>query len=85
MAADHPDVVTRLAAAYDAWFAKVEAEWRAARARIVAHDRAAWRNRPPPDPRKLFVDDWPWSHVPGADPRTADPLTVFTGFRTGRP
>lgn len=85
VAADHPDVVARLVATYDVWFAEVEAERRAARTRIVAHDGAAWRNRAPPDPRKLFEDDWPWSNVPGADPRTADPLTVFTGFWSRRP
>jgi len=84
-AADHPDVVTRLAAVYDAWFAEVMAEWQAARARIVAHDRAAWHNRTPPDPRQLFEDDWPWNKAPGADPRTADPRAVFTGFWSDRP
>jgi arylsulfatase A-like enzyme len=54
VAADHPDVVVRLTAAYAGWFSEVEAEWRAARERIVDHDEASWRHRTPPDPRKLF-------------------------------
>ena len=84
-AADHPDVVTRLAVEYDAWFAEVMAEWRAARTRILAHDQAAWRNRTSPDPRQLFRDEWPWSNAPGADPRTADPREVFRGFWSDHP
>ena len=76
---------TRLAAEYDAWFAEVMAEWRAARSRILAHDQAAWRNRTPPDPRQLFRDEWPWSNAPGADPRTADPREVFRGFWSDHP
>ena len=85
LAADHSDVVTRLAAEYDAWFAEVIAEWRAARTRILAHDQAAWQNRTPPDPRQLFRDEWPWSNAPGADPRTADPREVFRGFWSDHP
>ena len=56
VAADHPDVVVRLTAAYAGWFSEVEAEWRAARERIVDHDEASWRHRTPPDPQKLFPD-----------------------------
>ena len=80
LAADHPDVVERLAAIYDRWFADVFADWREARARIVAHDREYWRHRSRPDPRQLFAEEWPWDAVKGVDPTTADPLRVFKGF-----
>jgi arylsulfatase A len=80
LSADHRDVVGRLAAAYDQWFAEVFADWREARARIVAHDREYWRHRSPPDPRQLFAEEWPWDVVKGVDPTTADPLRVFKGF-----
>jgi len=80
LAADHPDVVGRLTAAYDRWFAEVVADWREARARIVAHDRAYWRDRRPPDPRKLFANAWPWADVKNVHPDTSDPLAVFKGF-----
>ncbi len=53
VAAEHPDVVARLTAAYDAWFSEVDTDWRAARGRIVDHDQTVWRHRAPPDPRKL--------------------------------
>jgi arylsulfatase A-like enzyme len=80
LAADHPEIVARLAAGYDRWFTEVMAEWRVARARIVAQDGDSWRHRSPPDPRVLFRDEWLWKQVPGVDHRTADPLEVFTGF-----
>jgi arylsulfatase A len=80
LVADHPHVVGRLTAAYDRWFAEVFADWREARARIVAHDREYWRRRSPPDPRQLFAEEWPWDAVKGVDPTTADPLRVFQGF-----
>jgi arylsulfatase A len=80
LAADHPDVVARLTAIYDRWFADVSADWREARARIVAHDRGYWRDRRPPDPRELFAGAWPWADVKHVDRDTADPLAVFKGF-----
>ncbi len=80
LAADHPDTVARLATTYDRWFAEVFAEWREARAAIVAHDREYWRHRSPPDPRRLFAEEWPWDAVKGVDPKTADPLRVFKGY-----
>ena len=80
VADDHPDVVERLSAIYDRWFADVFADWREARARIVAHDREYWRHRSRPDPRQLFAEEWPWDAVKGVDPKTADPLSVFKGY-----
>ncbi|PAW76857.1 MAG: hypothetical protein B9S27_08515 [Opitutia bacterium Tous-C8FEB] len=83
VAAEHPELVAELAAQHAAWFARVETEWRAARARILAHDRDYWRGRPAPDPATLFRDFWLWrSAPPGTDPATADPLRVFRGFWT---
>jgi len=80
VAAKHPAVVKQLAATYDQWFAEVFAEWQAARARILDHDRSYWRERISPDPRTLFKGEWLWKQVPGVDPATADPLQVFDGF-----
>jgi len=80
VAADHPAVTARLAAAYDRWFAEVFREWQAARSRIVEHDYAYWRDLRPPDPRTLFKGEWLWNQVRDADPSTSDPLKVFRGF-----
>ena len=61
--------------------ARGSAAWRAARARILTHDRAYWRERAAPDPAALFRDFWQWRAAPaGTDPTTADPLRVFRGF-----
>jgi hypothetical protein len=81
VAPEHPEIVAELAALHAAWFARVEPEWRAARARILTHDRAYWRERAAPDPASLFRDFWQWRAAPaGTDPTTADPLRVFRGF-----
>jgi arylsulfatase A-like enzyme len=81
LAAAQPEIAAALTRAHDAWFAEVHADWLAARARIVAHDRAYWANRAAPDPVALFRDFWVWSRAPaGTDPRTADPLKIFPGF-----
>ena len=51
------------------------------RARILAHDRAYWKDRPAPDAAVLFKDFWQWEKAPkGTDPKTANPLEVFTGY-----
>jgi arylsulfatase A-like enzyme len=81
LAAAHPELVATLAARHDAWFTEVMAEWRAARDRILDHDRAVWRGRTPPDPTVLFREYWPWRSAPaGTDPATADPLEIFRGY-----
>jgi arylsulfatase A-like enzyme len=81
LAAGHPEIVARLAARHDAWFTEVTAEWREARDRILAHDRAVWRGRRPPDPVPLFHGFWQWAAAPpGTDPATADPLEIFRGY-----
>jgi arylsulfatase A-like enzyme len=83
LAAVHPEVARALAARHDAWFTEVVADWRRARDRILRHDRAAWRDRPVPDPAVLFRAYWQWDDAPpGTDPATADPLTIFRGYWT---
>lgn len=81
LAARHPEIVKSLAARHDAWFSDVIVGWQQSRAHIVEQDRAYWKNRTAPDPVALFEDYWQWKAAPkGIDPKTADPLQVFSGF-----
>ena len=81
LAATHPDLVQSLTQKHTAWFSEVLAEWRHARAQILTHDRAYWKDRSEPDPAALFRDFWWWKSAPkGTDPRTANPLSIFHGF-----
>jgi len=83
LAAKFPEVVARLARQHNAWFDDVFAEWIHSRARIVADDRAAWLDRPAPDPAMLFKEFWQWNSAPkGTDPKAADPLKIFPGYWT---
>lgn len=75
LAGDHPEVVQELRERYDAWFADVFREWRAANTEIRRQDDAYWEDRAPPDPRRLFSEYWIW----GGEPR-GDPLAVFKGY-----
>lgn len=75
VAAQHPEIVQELTERYDAWFAQVFAEWRNAAREIREQDEAYWRDRRPPDPRKLFGDYWIWGEV-----EQGDPLEVFRGY-----
>ena len=76
---EFPGIVADLKTRYNAWFEDVFEDWKAARKRIVAHDKEYWKERDAPDPAELFRDYWRWDRV-DADPETADPLEVFTGF-----
>ncbi len=81
VAAKHPVIVKSLTEKHDAWFREVIAEWQQSRARIVAHDRAYWNDRPTPDPATLFNDFWQWKAAPkGTDPHAANPLKIFRGY-----
>ena len=81
VAATHPSIVNSLIAQHDRWFESVAGDWRKSRQSIVAHDEAYWENRAAPDAEKLFSDHWLWSRTPkGANPKSDNPLVVFTGF-----
>ncbi|MCP5541871.1 MAG: sulfatase-like hydrolase/transferase [Akkermansiaceae bacterium] len=81
LAAEHPELVKRLAAKHDGWFTEVLADWKGSRTAIESHDRAYWQGRAAPDPAELFRDFWQWKFAPhGTDPKSADPLKAFRGF-----
>lgn len=81
VADEYPQIVNELASKYDAWFDAVYLEWQTARERILAHDRAYWRDRQAPDPASLFQDFWQWRTVAsGTVSRSADPLQIFQGY-----
>lgn len=81
LAAAHPAFVQALAEKHTAWFREILAEWEHSRARILAHDRAYWKDRPAPDPAMLFRDFWQWKTAPlDTDAKTADPLQIFRGY-----
>jgi len=81
LAKKHPEIVKSLAEKHDGWFSEVIAEWEQSRDRIVEQDRAYWKDRTAPDPAALFKDFWQWEKAPkGTDPKTANPLGVFTGY-----
>ena len=83
VAAMYPQVVSLLQTKYDHWFKDVMTDWNRSRARILAHDRAYWNNRKPPDAPVLFQDYWQWQKAERqVDPATSDPLTTFRGFWT---
>ncbi|MEI8206455.1 MAG: sulfatase-like hydrolase/transferase [Kiritimatiellales bacterium] len=78
--AAHPEIVQDLARIYDAWFADVSKDWKNSSREIIAHDKQYWANRKIPDPGVLFKDFWQWKRCPGTNPKTDDPLKVFTGY-----
>ena len=78
LAAEQPQRVAQMAKSYDAWFDSVEDDWEKSWAKIQQQDSLYWKNRPIPDPAKLFEKFWRWDVTKGG--ANADPLTVFKGY-----
>jgi hypothetical protein len=78
LAREHPAIVRELAAAHDAWFADVSAEWTRANRAIRAHDERYWAARPVPEPRRLLGDFWV-RYARGAA-AGQDPLRIVPGY-----